>query len=45
MLDLAMSLLAHLSALAAPVGRRPEPLAIPIRRDDWRGPRHDGRRR
>lgn len=43
MLDLAASLLARLADLLSPE-RRPEPIAIPIRRDDWRGPRRDGRR-
>ena len=44
MLELATSLLARLSALLAPLERRPDPIAIPIRRDDWQGPRRDGRR-
>lgn len=44
MLDLATSLLARLSALLAPLERRPDFIAIPIRRDHWQGPRRDGRR-
>ena len=31
-----------LAALVLP--RRPEAIPVRIRRDDWRGPRHDGRR-
>jgi hypothetical protein len=35
-IDRALSILARLAELLAPVERRPEPIAIPIRRDDRR---------
>lgn len=41
MLEKAMSALASFAALLAP---RRDPIPIPIRRDDWRGPRRDDRR-
>ncbi|WP_256439152.1 hypothetical protein [Rubellimicrobium arenae] len=39
MFDLAASLLHRLLDLIAPYGRQPDLIAIPIRRDDRRGPR------
>jgi hypothetical protein len=43
-IERALSLLARLEELLLPAARRREPIAIPIRRDDWRGPRHGDRR-
>ena len=42
--NLAATLLARLAELLATIERRPEPLAIPVRRDDGRGPRRTDRR-
>ena len=44
MLNLAASLLSRLADLISLIERRPEPLAIPVRRDDGRGPRRTNRR-
>ncbi len=41
MLDLALSFVAR---FFAPLARRSDPIAIPIRRDDWRGARRGDRR-
>jgi hypothetical protein len=41
-LELATSILARLEAVLLP--RRADPIVIPIRRDDWRGPLRGDRR-
>jgi hypothetical protein len=43
-LELATSFLARLAGLFAPLERRQDLIAIPLRRDDRPNPRHDGRR-
>lgn len=48
MIQLAASVLSRVSDLLAPpervLERRPDPVALPVRSSDWRGPWRDDRR-